>query len=425
MLWTLRLPGGWPPHFGIQAVGEDGVVVVSTDQGILELIPSPSGAPHVHPFDYSYPNGADSLPVARVNGVTYVGVSSGMPGLIQYIVSSEGNGQVLSINLSDFDPGITKFAIATDGDVFTTGRALSDGKYYLSRWAHDGQEKFRRKLPFPMSGYPATILLGPDDSVYLGFAAGYGVAAFSGAGSERWSVQSITRLLAVTSSGGVMATDGLYRISRFTVSGREDQLFRDVNVANLGIALNQLDTPWNVPVDASQVAFLADGGVFAIRDSDRAAYRFSSNGSIIWRRPLQPSQDWNLIGNGVWYSAGMVTEAGGRYFIEISALDLGAPLADSAWPNANGPADGSHRARRRTDPAPYQTILAADSGEGAVLDIGAVLGRTYSIERTVTIDGTWSPIGTVTGMDGRAGVQFKDAVHANEPVGFYRVRPLP
>lgn len=128
---------------------------------------------------------------------------------------------------------------------------------------------------------------------------------------------------------------------------------------------------------------------------------------------------WPLIGHDLIYFLTKESPPQGEAVFMLNTIEAGAPLADSAWPTANGHPDGSRHARQRSFPAPFVTMLHYSPRSGSILQFGAERGQSYSIETTTTPSGPWSPVGTVS--SDTFGAQFMDPTATLDTMRFYRV----
>ena len=140
---------------------------------------------------------------------------------------------------------------------------------------------------------------------------------------------------------------------------------------------------------------------------------------MLWDQKLPNARSVPLIGNGLVYVIEVSPDAQGANAVRLVATDAGAPLADSAWPAAAGWPDGSRRARPRSYPPPFVTMLHSSPRSGAVLEFGAEDGLGYSVQMAPRVGGAWIDIGSVTGSG--FGAQFIDRAGGSDSMRFYRV----
>ena len=412
LLWKLRVPGRGET---IQAVGDDGVVVIGTvwpPQAVGEIIPKLGETPYLHRLDGPLFVGT---PFARVGGFTYLrtqgnGYISWTDGVEPHVITVQSFADL------NFD---IRLAIGSGGDVFLLFRKVADHRCYLSRWARDGNLVFEIKVGPPES-HPQTLVLGVGDTVFLS-TADLGLTAFSPGARLLWRADSLSGPFTPTSQGGVIGRDLLNRPVRLSAAGTVEALLDSgYYTPQYGAPLTPSDTLLSVPgLGPVNAAALADGGMVLL--GDRSVYRLSSTGVILWQRSWSAFQP--VVGNGIVYGAEFVTDERGMEFMEYSAFGLGAPLADSSWPLVAGWPDGSHRGRARSFPPPMLTILRENSKEGAVLDFAIDSGKNYSVESADGPLGMWKSVGT--GVSASWGVQFTDQSATADPVRVYRVRALP
>jgi hypothetical protein len=134
---------------------------------------------------------------------------------------------------------------------------------------------------------------------------------------------------------------------------------------------------------------------------------------------MGPLGEQTLIGNGVVYYGERI-KSGDSNGYWLTAVDLGAPFMDSAWPSSAGWPDGSRRARPRAFPPPLLTLVRQSATAGVLIDAGIESGGTYYVETKTNATGLWKAVGTLTGQG--YGAQFVDPTPADKTLGIYRIR---
>ena len=418
----------------ISVVGDDGVVVMRICERIFEIVPQSVGSPIVRKVQLEgIP--LEAIPLARVGGRTIVYVR---PDLFTRRLQWIGEGEkLISIPSSNGE-----FAVAENGDIFST--SILDERAYLTKWSTNGEIVFRKALGRYANA--RAMVLGPEGTLFIAMQGGISpprLFAINSDGEQLWSTNLGNDGQAPvpyrpTSSGELWVDDTQGGFSRLTVDGFPAAILPRERGFDSGFALSPTDeavASFNPGAGYSPGLLLADGGFvyplgpFVVLPGRGAAViiRHSSIGTRLWTKRVDPSFRGPVsarIGNGLAYFSAWI-QTGDSYFeCYLSAVDLGAPAADSAcpftgtiWP------DGSHRARRRSHAPPTVTMIGKPRHSGAVIEFGVEDDLRYSVETADKADGPWRSVGTVTGAG--YGARFTDPTSVGDPMRLYRVRRSP
>lgn len=411
-LWKVKVFAGSPPIASIAAVGDDGVVVVRAGDQIMEISPAAGGEPVVTP------SALIGIPFARVAGSTFAWPSGGP------VVSWASTGSSpVSVGVPSDDATRPVVAIGRNGEVYCSTRFRR--RPHLTKLSADGQVVFERTVG-SVGSSAGRVRIGVDGTVFFETSLNH-LFAFSDSGDFLWSNDQTQAIIMPTADGGAVVWDEWSRLIHLSSGGFPDSVLNVAYGTGLTFALSPVDTL--VPVlpfahVVQNVAALADGGTVVYGDpfAGDAIYRLSSTGNLLWRRKVPQVNYPPFIGNGIYYTLELLTDPTGTG-LWLSAFDLGAPLADSAWPTSVGWPDGSNRARPRTYSAPFVTMLHSSPRSGVVLDFGTEPDQRYSIEWSKDLLGSWESVGIVTGT--HWGTQFNDSTAGKDSMRVYRVRPLP
>lgn len=395
----------------VGAEGEDGVVVIRLGSRVFEVDTRTTPVPSVVPTPLT------GSPFARVLDCTYTRSDN----QLQW---KKGSNTPVVLPLRD-SWNLQSVAVAADGSVYTLTRVANDGlPCYLSRWRPTGELQFRQPVGTRFSS-PVRLAIGNGGTVYastysnLESTVTYALHAFADTGKLLWQAPDSGFIVAGTSGDGVMVVDRYDRIVRWKSGGFPDQVERNNGESTIAVTpSDDRSNHWSIP-NVGNVALLADGGSILVRALPPwEVIRLGTTGVRLWSRSLI-NGSWPLLGNGLIYFLTKESPPQGEAVVMLYAIEAGAPLADSAWPTAGGPPDGSRQARQRSHAVPFVTMLHHSPRSGSILQFGAERGKQYSIEAAATLPGPWSPVGMVS--SDTFGAQFIDPTATMEPRRFYRV----
>lgn len=409
-LWKMKVLAGNPPYVSIAAVGDDGVVVVRAGDQIMEIAPTLSGEPVVTP------SALTGIPFARVAGSTFAWPPGGGP-----VVSWAATGALpVSAGLRSDDVARPEVAICKNGEVYCSTRFRH--RPHLTKFSADGQVVFERTFG-TLGSSAGRVRIGVDGTVFVETSLNH-LFAFSDSGDFLWSNDQTQAVFMPAADGGVVVLDEWNRMVHLSSGGFPDFILNATYGTGFTFALTPGDmfVPRLPSVLSVQiVAALADGGTVVYGDpfAGDAISRLSTTGNLLWRRKIPQANYPPFIGNGIYYALEFLTDSTGTG-VWLSAFDLGAPLADSAWPTSVGWPDGSNRARARTYSPPFVTMLHSSPRSGVVLDFGTDPGQRYYVEWSNDLSGTWKSSGLIAGTPW--GVQYHDTAAGSDSMRVYRVR---
>lgn len=432
ILWTATIAewtnaGELSPDGKIHLIGDDGVVVVSARGNIYEIVPNASGQPVV-----SLASIQAERPDARVAGRTFTYGGS----RLQWI---NPNGTV-----GVLPDGPRVFAFTADADIYSFERVGEDNSFEwaLTKRSVDGQILFAARFG-KTSELPRKLIIGSQGTVFFSTGSSFSnsrLFAFSPEGRLLWSTNLGDEVeapipLVPTTAGGIWVVDRRGILTRLTEDGFPDKVLTMSPPFDNRLALSPSDEPLApgalVGLELSAWCGLADGG--AVRSSTKTGdgqyplmwiIRTSAIGSTLWVKEkdqgLLERTGGFLLGNGVGYFCSVRRKTKTVQETVVTAVDLGAPVMDSAWPFTKGWPDGSNRARPRSYAPPTVTMIGKPRHSGAVIEFGVEDDLRYTVESADKPDGPWRSVGTVTGAG--YGARFTDPTSVGDPMRLYRVK---
>lgn len=387
------------------------MVIIRLGSKVFEVDTRLSPAPLVLPIPLI------GSPFARVQDCTFTRSDN----QLQW---KQGTNYPVSLPLRD-EMNLQSVAIAADCSVYALTKVANDGTpCYLSGWRSTGELLFREPVGTRASS-PVRLILGNGGTIFastysnINSTVYYSLHAFTDTGKPLWQAPDAGFIVAGTSGDGVMVLDRYDRIVRWGSHGFPDQVERGNGETSIAVTpSDDRSNHWSIP-NVGNAALLADGGSILVRTLPPwEVIRLTSSGTRLWSRSLI-NGSWPLIGHDLIYFLTKESPLQGEAVFMLNAIEAGAPLADSAWPTANGHPDGSRHARQRSFPAPFVTMLHYSPRSGSILQFGAERGQSYSIETTTTPSAPWSPVGTVS--SDTFGAQFMDPTATLDTMRFYRV----
>ncbi len=405
--WELKVSDSRGSSREITAVGDDGVVVMRVSDGLMEIGLGPEGTPFSRSLGlYEKP----ARPFARVNEKTLINLGSAIVAIGNQTLIPEATIAIAVSQNSSIQP--PHIAIGKTGDVFVLSLAEPPS---LQRWSSGGVLKFQTVLPKFGPIASGTMVLTADDTSIISSHQGK-LYAVSAVGAVLWTRDQVGSVLMATSTGGSIVWDRWGRLLKLTSDGFPEATFSralpysglsstDIPLQNLFLGNS------NDPIYV-RTTLLADGGWVVVSNpfSSSGFVRLSASGSILWSAPsegflaLDTFYHFDERPDGLW----------------VKAIYLGAPLADSSWPNLSGWPDGSRRGRARKSPIPFLTMLHHSPQEGAFLQFGTEPGRQYVVESGDQAGSPWTEVGRV--VADTFGVQWIDRSAAPDTHRIYRVR---
>lgn len=425
---TTRDPSTSSEACEIPLVGDDGVVVAKVQERLFEIVPQSVGSPIVRTVSL------EGYPLARVGGRTIVLPNTDSANRrVQWI--GEG-GKLVSVPTQSGE-----CAFAENGDCFTT--SFLDQRVYLTRWTANGELVFRKALGRYI--YSSGLVIGPEGRLFISMFGGTSSAklfALNSEGEQLWSTSLGNEVRAPvpyrpTASGGVWTDEsfGGGGWARLTEDGFAEIGLLGKSEFSVGFALSPTDEAIGEEFLSLSVyarCLLADGGSAysympdgsASNVSGPSIIRLSSSGTVLWAKQVAPPYRGRVasrIGKGLAYCSAWIQTGENVFACHLSAIDLGAPPADSAcpfypviWP------DGSRRARPRSHAPPTVTMIAKPRHSGAVIEFGVEDGLDYSVESANKPEGPWRTVGTVPGVG--YGARFTDPTSVGDAMRLYRVQ---
>lgn len=222
-----------------------------------------------------------------------------------------------------------------------------------------------------------------------------------------------------TSTGGIIAQDRLRQLVKLTSDGFPERVLGGSMARAPGLTvtdevfdpIGSKITVEGEHIEMTEPILLTDGGWVAYHRQSFDLVRFSATGNILW----SASGSGGPVGVDTHFE--FVQKSDGLW---VRAIDLGARITPSAWPNIRGWPDGSRRAQVPQNLGPVLTMLHHSPEAGAFLQCGTIPGHSYTLEVLQPTESRWVQVQTTvaTGF----GIQFNDPDAAPENSRIYRVR---
>jgi hypothetical protein len=402
--WELKLSERRFVQRLLNVIGDDGIAVARIGDAVMEFGLGIDGAPKI----YSTRMGSQ-LPFARVGGKSHF-ISGGTIYSIPTETDLADVAFTVETRIND-SVQVVQIAISANGDYVVLSLATPVS---VQRWSKNGQLISKTILRNYGSNVGGILFLTSSDTAIIGANDGK-LYAVSSSGEILWTRNQGEFPFMPTSTGGIIAQDRLRQLVKLTADGFPERLLEGGMARGPGLTpTDEVFDPYGSTSEMTQPILLTDGGWIAYHAPSNDLFRLSASGTVLW----SASGHGGPVGVDTHFE--FVDKSDGLW---VRAIDLGARITPSAWPNIRGWPDGSRRARIPQNLGPVLTMLHHSTQAGAFLQCGTIPGRSYTLEVLQPSKSRWVEVqNTVaTGF----GVQFNDPNAAPEDSRIYRVQEKP
>lgn len=409
--WELKLLEGRFDQRQLNVIGDDGIAVARIGDSVMEFGLGTNGVPKIYST-----RRASQAPFARVGGKSHF-----ISGGTVYSIPTETDLPDVAFTVEtpiNSPVAVTEIAISTTGDYVVLSLATPAS---VQRWSKNGHLISKTILRNYASNVGGVLFLTSSDTAIIGANDGK-LYAVSSSGEILWTRNQGEYPYMPTSTGGIIAQDRLRQLVKLTSDGFPERVLGGSMARAPGLTvtdevfdpIGSKITVEGEHIEMTEPILLTDGGWVAYHRQSFNLVRFSAAGNVLW----SVSGSGGPVGVDTHFE--FVQKSDGLW---VRAIDLGARITPSAWPNIRGWPDGSRRARIPQNLGPVLTMLHHSTQAGAFLQCGTIPGRSYTLEVLQPSKSRWIEVqNTVaTGF----GVQFNDPNAAPEDSRIYRVQEKP